>query len=41
MYQVILSEDAASFFESADAKLQKRFDRAFSQLAMSPCHTLI
>ena len=37
MYQVILSEDAASFFESVDAKLQKRFDKAFSQLAVSPC----
>jgi len=36
VYQVTLSQDAASFFESSDAKLQKRLDRAFAQLALSP-----
>jgi mRNA interferase RelE/StbE len=36
MYQVTLSQEAASFFELSDAKLQKRLDRAFAQLALSP-----
>lgn len=36
MYQVILSKNAAAFFEDANAKLQQRLDKCFEQLQKTP-----
>ncbi|MEM7582443.1 MAG: type II toxin-antitoxin system RelE/ParE family toxin [Acidobacteriota bacterium] len=36
MYRVVLAEPARQFFESAEANLQRRFDRCFSVLAQTP-----
>lgn len=36
MYEVVLSETARRFFESAPASLQRRLDRCFDQLRNEP-----
>ncbi|HAK95055.1 MAG TPA: type II toxin-antitoxin system RelE/ParE family toxin [Planctomycetes bacterium] len=36
MYKVVLAEKAARFFERADAPLQRRLDRCFEVLRVSP-----
>lgn len=36
MYNVILSEQAKNFFEKANAQIQKKLDRCFQQLTITP-----